>query len=200
PYARRPYVVPRASCFVSRSVRSGGSGRGRGAGKLPACAAVPKRLEFSGAYGRGGRQAPGRNTEDTPKYKWVARFPLAPRSGERVPERSVGEGKQERGRVWPSVQMNARSPDHLAPFGGRVAEVTPSARSRPDLMCSIEVESVSNIACTSPASSPVSDCGEPRYGTCTMLTPVICMNSSPYKCCGVPVPDEPMLILPGFAL
>src|ERR1043165_136437 len=28
PYAQRPHSVPRASCFVSRSVRSGGSGRG----------------------------------------------------------------------------------------------------------------------------------------------------------------------------
>ena len=40
----------------------------------------------------------------------------------------------------------------------------------------------------------------PRYGTCSMLMPVIILNSSPAMCCGVPLPLDAMLSLPGLAL
>ena len=33
-----------------------------------------------------------------------------------------------------------------------------------------------------------------------MLTPVIILNSSPETCCKLPLPLDPMLILPGLAL
>src|SRR5262249_37592667 len=38
----------------------------------------------------------------------------------------------------------------------------------------------------------------PRYGTCTKSTPVIILKYSPITWAGLPVPPEPMLILPGL--
>ena len=40
----------------------------------------------------------------------------------------------------------------------------------------------------------------PRYGTFTMLTPVIILNSSPATCSVEPTPDEAKLSTPGLAL
>src|SRR5262249_18508968 len=44
------------------------------------------------------------------------------------------------------------------------------------------------------------DCESTWLGSCTRSTPVIILNSSPATCCEVPLPPEPMLILPGLAL
>src|SRR5262249_38828039 len=82
----------------------------------------------------------------------------------------------------------------------RVVVLTASGRSLPDLMCGTDDGVTSNITCTCPASRSVSAGVEPRYGTCTRLTPAMNLNSSPATCCGPPMPAEAMLILPGLAL
>jgi hypothetical protein len=41
---------------------------------------------------------------------------------------------------------------------------------------------------------------EPRYGTCTIVIPVIILNSSAAMFGPVPLPGEAQLILPGLAL
>src|SRR5260221_4264296 len=52
----------------------------------------------------------------------------------------------------------------------RVAEVTASASSLPALMCSIAVDSVSNMSGTWPARRSASAGPPPRYGTWSMST------------------------------
>src|SRR5262249_10352270 len=63
--------------------------------------------------------------------------------------------------------------------GERVAVVTASARSLPPLTYSIEEDRVENMTCPCPPSRSISAGPPPRYGTCTRLTPVIILNSSP---------------------
>jgi hypothetical protein len=41
---------------------------------------------------------------------------------------------------------------------------------------------------------------EPLKGTWIVLMPVVCLRASPERCEPVPLPDEPKVILPGFAL
>ena len=82
----------------------------------------------------------------------------------------------------------------------RVAVVTASARSLPALMYSIEEDMGANMTCTCPPSRSVSAGAAPRYGTCTMSTPAIILNSSPATWGAVPLPAEAMLSLPGLAL
>src|SRR6516225_6924394 len=73
-------------------------------------------------------------------------------------------------------------------------------RSFPALMCSIDSGKGLKITCTWPPSRSVVAGAPPRYGTWTMSTPAIILNSSPTTCCGVPLPADAMLILPGLAL
>src|SRR6516164_2857812 len=40
----------------------------------------------------------------------------------------------------------------------------------------------------------------PRYGTCTISMPAMCLNSSPQRCGDDPVPGEASVSLPGFVL
>src|SRR5262245_46355970 len=63
--------------------------------------------------------------------------------------------------------------------GERVAVVTASARSLPPLTYSINDDMVSNMTVTFHPSRSISAGPPPRYGTCTRLTPVIILNSSP---------------------
>src|SRR5215468_430069 len=63
--------------------------------------------------------------------------------------------------------------------GERVAVVTASARSLPPLTYSIDEDMVANMTCTGPPSRSTSAGPAPRYGTCTRVTPVIILNSSP---------------------
>src|SRR5260370_31200517 len=79
----------------------------------------------------------------------------------------------------------------------RAAEVTARGRSLPALMCSMEDGRLSNMTCTCPPMRSVSADGAPRYGTCSMLTPVIILNSSPVTCATEPLPAEAKLISPG---
>src|SRR5262245_21454816 len=81
----------------------------------------------------------------------------------------------------------------------RVAAVTASARSLPALIYSIDTTMLGNMTCTWPASRSASAGAWPRYGTCTKLTPVIILNSSP-KTWRAATPPDAILILPGFAL
>ena len=77
--------------------------------------------------------------------------------------------------------------------------VTASARTLPALMCGIEA-GVSNMSCTWPPIRSVIALPAPRYGTCTMFTPVIILNNSPAMWMPVPMPAEAKLSLPGLAL
>src|SRR5262249_5025433 len=70
----------------------------------------------------------------------------------------------------------ASEPGPKAPAGGRsgnaskrMAVVTAKARSRPDLICSIDGGRPMNITCTCPPSRSVIAGAAPRYGTCVML-------------------------------
>ena len=56
------------------------------------------------------------------------------------------------------------------------------------------------MTCTWPPSRSVSAGTEPRYGTCTMSTPAIILNSSPATWRRFRLPADAMLILPGLAL
>src|SRR5439155_14995997 len=77
---------------------------------------------------------------------------------------------------------------------------TASARILPPLMWPSDEGRLSKSTCTWPAMRSVSAGPAPLYGTCSILHPVIDMKSSPDMCTDVPLPDEAMLILPGFAL
>ena len=57
-----------------------------------------------------------------------------------------------------------------------------------------------NMTSTCPPSRSVSAGPAPRYGTCTMSTPVIILNSSPPTWIEVPLPADAMLTLPGLCL
>src|SRR6516164_4378749 len=81
--------------------------------------------------------------------------------------------------------------------GERVAVVTASARSLPPLTYSIDEDMVANMTCTCPPSRSTSAGPAPRYGTCTRLTPVIILNSSPVTWATEPLPAEAKLIWPG---
>src|SRR5256886_16766112 len=69
----------------------------------------------------------------------------------------------------------------------RVAVVTASGRSLPALMCSIDSGKGLKITCTWPPSRSVVAGAPPRYGTWTMSTPAVILNSSPTTCCGVQI-------------
>src|SRR5215471_19208570 len=84
--------------------------------------------------------------------------------------------------------------------GERVAVVTASARSLPLLTYSIDEDMVANMTCTCPPSRSTSAGPAPRYGTCTRLTPVIILNSSPKIWFPEPMPPDAMLILPELTL
>src|SRR5262249_13396464 len=84
--------------------------------------------------------------------------------------------------------------------GERVAVVTASARSLPPLTYSIDEDIVANMTCTCPLSRSTSAGPAPRYGTCTRLTPVIILNSSPKIWFPEPMPPDAMLILPELTL
>src|SRR6516162_5511289 len=84
--------------------------------------------------------------------------------------------------------------------GERVAVVTASARSLPPLTYSIDEDMVANMTCTCPPSRSTSAGPAPRYGTCTRLTPVIILNSSPAIWFPEPMPADAMLMLAGLAL
>src|SRR5262249_27684598 len=82
----------------------------------------------------------------------------------------------------------------------RDAVVTASARSFPVLTYSIDEVPPAKHSCACPPSKSVRAGASPRYGTWVMLVPVIIINSSPDRCCVVPLPADAMLILPGLAL
>src|SRR5207248_800954 len=91
--------------------------------------------------------------------------------------------------------------DHFSGGGStseRLALVTANARSLPALTYSMDAGTVPNITCTRPPSRSVSAGASPRYGTWTMLTRAIILNSSPDRWPAVPLPPEPMLTLLGF--
>ena len=70
----------------------------------------------------------------------------------------------------------------------------------PPLMWPTDDGRLSKMTSTWPPIRSVSAGPAPLYGTCSMLQPVIDLNSSPERCTEVPLPDDAMLILPGLAL
>jgi hypothetical protein len=58
---------------------------------------------------------------------------------------------------------------------------------------------LSNVMLTWPPITSVSAGGLPLYGTCCISTPAMPLNSSPERCCDVPLPLEAKFQLPGFA-
>src|SRR5207253_8074722 len=81
----------------------------------------------------------------------------------------------------------------------RLAVVTASARSLPAFASGHAVVILSKVIATRPPTTSCSAGGLPLYGMCCMSTPAIALNSSPDKCCEVPLPLEAKLYLPGFA-
>src|SRR3954454_17956936 len=75
---------------------------------------------------------------------------------------------------------------------------TPSPRTVPPAICACAVVAIENIICTLPAITALSAELASRYGTWTMLTPVMALNSSPPRCGGVPIPDDAYLSWPGL--
>src|SRR4249920_2219949 len=63
--------------------------------------------------------------------------------------------------------------------GARYVVVTPSANTLPLLTNGTAARTGERMKCTRPAIRSVSDSGEPRYGTCTALTPDASLNNSP---------------------
>jgi hypothetical protein len=84
--------------------------------------------------------------------------------------------------------------------GERVEVVTASTRSLPALTYSIDEEMLANMTWTCPPSRSTSAGPAPRYGTCTRLTPVIILNSSPKMWFPEPTPPDAMLSLPESTL
>src|SRR5262245_11697232 len=81
----------------------------------------------------------------------------------------------------------------------RFNDPTAIARSLPERICGSELVTVSIALCTCPAMRSTTIGALPRYGTCTMLTPVCILKYSPATCDVVPTPYDPIAILPGFA-
>src|SRR5262249_50028938 len=82
----------------------------------------------------------------------------------------------------------------------RCLPAMPSARNEPDRTCASEPVSTSKATCACPPMRSATLGGPARYGTCVLLVPVIILTSSPATCEVEPVPNEPMLILPGLVL
>src|SRR6185369_13479363 len=84
--------------------------------------------------------------------------------------------------------------------GDRLAVVTASARTRPDFTCGTAVAIWSNNISIWPPITSVMAAALPLYGTCLMSALVVSLNNSHARCCEVPLPPEPQLKRPGFAL
>ncbi|CKR73062.1 Uncharacterised protein [Mycobacterium tuberculosis] len=72
----------------------------------------------------------------------------------------------------------------------RLLVVTASARSLPDLMCGIELPRMSNMLVTWPPIKSTIAGAAPLYGMWVISTLTPSLNSSPPRCCGVPLPAE----------
>src|SRR5262249_287625 len=82
----------------------------------------------------------------------------------------------------------------------RFIEQMAIGRSLPARICPSELVTVSIALCTCPAMRSVTIGALPRYGTCTMFTPVIILNSSPATGEYVAVAYDANAIWPAFAL
>src|SRR5712691_10970522 len=81
----------------------------------------------------------------------------------------------------------------------RVLVVTASARSLPLLMWGRTSGALLNDSSNCPLTSSVVICATDLYVTCCSSTPAIFLNSSPERCCELPLPGEPKRNLPGLA-
>ena len=89
----------------------------------------------------------------------------------------VTDGKPISGMAGTSGNSGAR-------FGPTIA----SARNLPSWISCSEVLTVSNVICTSPATTAVRAGPPPLYGTCRILVPLTDLNSSALRCGSVPTP------------
>src|SRR5262249_15439398 len=80
----------------------------------------------------------------------------------------------------------------------RVAVLTASERSLPARTYSINEGMLSKLSWTCPASRSVRAGAVPRYGTWTIWTPVMALNSSAGRGVDRTKPDETLVILPGL--
>src|SRR6516165_10784752 len=81
----------------------------------------------------------------------------------------------------------------------RLAVVTASPRTWPLLICS-SIALPPICRSTRPAIVSVSAGASPRYGTCVISMPAICLNNSPARCGTVPTPGDANVTLPLFSL
>ena len=100
---------------------------------------------------------------------------------------SVGVLAARRPRTSRSPRSRARTRPRSGHRAAPPSESPASPQARailPALMCSIDEGRLSNMTWTCPLIRSVSAGAEPRYGTCTMFTPVIILNISPATCAG----------------
>src|SRR5262249_12899995 len=81
----------------------------------------------------------------------------------------------------------------------RLAVVTASPRTWPLLICS-SIALPPICRSTRPAIVSVSAGASPRYGTCVISMPAICLNNSPARCGTVPTPGDANVTLPLLSL
>src|SRR5215831_6250848 len=80
-----------------------------------------------------------------------------------------------------------------------LAVVTASPRTCPLLICSI-IALPPIWRSIRPAIVSVSAGASPRYGTCVISMPAICLNNSPARCGTVPTPGDANVTLPLLSL
>src|SRR5882672_529002 len=80
----------------------------------------------------------------------------------------------------------------------RLGEETPRPRTRPAFACGPIEGTLSNIIWMLPETRSLIACGLPLYGTCRMSVPVMDLNSSAPRWPVVPLPEEPVVSLPGY--
>ena len=73
----------------------------------------------------------------------------------------------------------------------RFAVLTASARSLPAFTCGMYGGMLSMVTAIWPPITSASTPALPLYGMCTMLAPVMLLNSSIDRCAVLPLPGEP---------
>ena len=105
----------------------------------------------------------------------------------------------EGGTAWNHAVTMARSRNLLGPYELHPDTYIISARNRPDLICGNAAPSAVDRTCTCPATTAAVEAPAPLYGTCTMSTPAMRLNSSIARWPLVPTPEVAYTRAPGFA-
>src|ERR1700730_10591493 len=113
----------------------------------------------------------------------------------------VPAGARNKTQVEPSIggpPASAMVGTSAAP-ATRLAENIASALILPPRTCGISVLGTSTRIWMLPPIRSCSAGAVPLYGTCTISTPAVCLNSSVVRFAAAPTPEEPKEILPGLA-